>query len=62
LHLQVSDCGKEQPNKPPGAGIGLANVIQRLRLIYGEDEVQLLTSRVPDGGFCAELIFPLELS
>jgi len=62
LHLQVADRGKEKPNKPPGAGIGLANVIQRLRLIYGEDEVQLLTSRVADGGFCAELVFPLELS
>jgi len=61
LHLQVADHGKEKPNKPPGAGIGLANVIQRLRLIYGEEAVQLLTSRVPDGGFCAELIFPLEL-
>jgi len=57
----VTDHGKEKQNKPPGAGIGLANVIQRLRLIYGEEAVQLLTSRVPDGGFCAELVFPLEL-
>ena len=62
LHLQVADRGEEKQTKPPGAGIGLANVIQRLRLIYGEEEVQLLTSRVADGGFCAELIFPLELS
>ena len=59
--MQVSDSGKGNPGEPPGAGIGLSNVIQRLRLIYGESGVQLLTSRLPEGGFCAELVLPLEL-
>ena len=62
LHLQVADKGKEDKPKPPGAGIGLANVLQRLRLIYGEDAAQLFTGRLSDGGFCAELIFPLEMA
>jgi two-component system LytT family sensor kinase len=62
LHVQVSDSGKGNPGGPPGAGIGLSNVIQRLRLIYGESGVQLLTSRLPEGGFCAELVLPLELA
>src|SRR6478736_3098208 len=28
LHLQIADSGKGKPKKSPGAGIGLANVIQ----------------------------------
>src|SRR4051794_29231159 len=39
LFLEVLDSGKGRPPKAQGAGIGLANVLQRLRLIYGEENV-----------------------
>lgn len=38
---------RRETEQTAGAGIGLADVIQRLRLIYGKEAVQLLTSRVP---------------
>jgi sensor histidine kinase YesM len=43
-----------------GAGIGLANVRQRLRLIYGEERSELTAGKLDDGSFKVELQFPLE--
>jgi signal transduction histidine kinase len=62
LFLQVTDSGKGQNSKVGGAGIGLSNVIERLRLIYGPNNVQLTAGRLPDGSFRAELSLPLQLS
>jgi LytS/YehU family sensor histidine kinase len=60
LILEVADSGKGKPKSPGGAGIGLANVLQRLRLIYGEDKVQLDAGRADGGSFQVRLAFPLE--
>jgi LytS/YehU family sensor histidine kinase len=64
IYLEITDSGKEQATaKQTGSGgIGLANVIDRLRLIYGENQVNLSASRVKDGGYRALLEFPLELA
>ncbi len=61
LHIQVTDSGKSSVPKKCGAGIGLSNIIQRLRLIYGEDRANLLATKLEDGSFQVELAFPLEL-
>jgi signal transduction histidine kinase len=61
LVLEVIDSGKGKPKSPGGAQIGLANVLQRLRLIYGEDRVELDAGRQQDGTFRACLSFPLEV-
>lgn len=58
LFLEVIDSGKGT-KKASGGGIGLANVRERLRLIYG-DESELLASPVEGGGFRVRLAFPLE--
>jgi two-component system LytT family sensor kinase len=60
LLLEVIDSGKGHPSKAQGAGIGLANVLQRLRLIYGEDKVELTAGRLDDGRFRVRLAFPKE--
>jgi signal transduction histidine kinase len=60
LLLEVTDSGKGHPSKAQGAGIGLANVLQRLRLIYGEDKVELSAGRLDDGRFRVRLAFPWE--
>ena len=61
LHIQVTDSGKSSAPKSVGGGIGLSNVLQRLRLIYGEDRVKLHSEKLVDGGFRVELALPLEL-
>ena len=61
LHIQVTDSGKSSAPKKSGAGIGLSNVLQRLRLIYGEDRTSLLATKLESGSFQVELAFPLEL-
>ena len=58
----MTDSGKGRPPKVQGAGIGLANVLQRLRLIYGEERVELTAGRLEDGSFRVRLGFPLELA
>jgi two-component system, LytTR family, sensor kinase len=60
LLLEVTDSGKGHPTKAQGAGIGLANVLQRLRLIYGDERVELTAGRLEDGSFRVRLAFPLE--
>jgi LytS/YehU family sensor histidine kinase len=62
LHLKVTDSGKSTAPKSGGAGIGLSNVRQRLRLIYGEDRTKLSAGKLTDGSFEVELAFPLELA
>ena len=61
LALEVIDSGKGNGPTASGGGIGLANVHQRLGLIYGEDNVGLTTKRLADGSFHVTLEFPLEL-
>jgi hypothetical protein len=60
LFLEVIDSGKGKPKSASGSGIGLANVVQRLRLIYGEDAVKLDAGRRDDGTYRVLLVFPLE--
>ncbi len=60
IMLEVTDSGKGRPSNPQGAGIGLANVLQRLRLIYGENEGELTAGRLDGGCFRVRLAFPLE--
>ena len=62
LFLQVTDSGKGKDSKTKGSGIGLTNVIERLRLIYGEDNVWLRAGPLPDGAFRTELNLPLEFA
>ena len=62
LVLEVIDSGKGKGPKTSGGGIGLANVNQRLGLIYGEDAIVLSANRSPDGSFHVRLEFPLELA
>jgi two-component system LytT family sensor kinase len=62
LVLEVIDSGKGKGPKISGGGIGLANVSQRLGLIYGEDSTALSAGRLADGRFHVRLEFPLELS
>lgn len=60
LHIKVTDSGKSTSATSGGAGIGLANVRQRLRLIYGEERTELTAGKLVDGSFEVELQFPLE--
>ncbi|HEX6741427.1 MAG TPA: sensor histidine kinase, partial [Sphingomicrobium sp.] len=62
LILAVVDSGKGQGPKSSGGGIGLANVSQRLGLIYGAGETALAAGRRPDGSFQVRLEFPLEFA
>ena len=63
LALRVSDSGKGVGAKAKkGAGIGLANVRQRLQLIYGADNADLVAGRAEGGEFRVELTLPLELA
>ena len=60
LVLEVIDSGKGHGPTTSGGGIGLANIHQRLGLIYGAGNVGLSTSRLADGSFHVLLEFPLE--
>ena len=62
LLLEVVDSGKGKPPKTSGNGIGLSNVRERLRLIYGENVTEVLAGRLQDGSFRVGLILPLEMS
>jgi hypothetical protein len=62
VHIQVSNSSNGSTSVRPGAGIGQANVRQRLRLIYGEDRTSLEAHAMPEGQYRVELTFPLELS
>ncbi|MFL6738884.1 MAG: hypothetical protein ACJ8FJ_06840, partial [Sphingomicrobium sp.] len=62
LLLEVVDSGKGHGPKTSGGGIGLANVTQRLGLIYGEANVALSRHRLADGSFHVRVEFPLEMA
>ncbi|HYC95422.1 MAG TPA: histidine kinase [Sphingomicrobium sp.] len=61
LVLEVIDSGKGTGSQNGGSGIGLANVRQRLALLYGEESSSLSASRGDDGQFRVEVTLPLEL-
>ncbi len=54
------DSGKGRGSATVGAGIGLANVRERLRLIYGDEHSGLTAGRDPEGQFRVEINLPLE--
>lgn len=60
LALEVADSGRGTNHKTTGAGIGLANVEQRLALLYGEGRSSLDAGRDPDGHFRVRVTLPLE--
>jgi LytS/YehU family sensor histidine kinase len=62
FHVRVTDSGKSTSPKAAGAGIGLSNIRQRLRLIYGENRTNFAAGKLADGSFQVELSFPLELA
>ena len=62
LNLEVIDSGRGSSQKPPGSGIGLANVSQRLSLLYGAGRAELSAARNADGCFRAGISLPLEVS
>jgi signal transduction histidine kinase len=59
LRLEVVDSGKGK-QQPAGAGIGLANIEQRLALLYGEGRSSLTADRDPDGSYRVVVSLPLE--
>ena len=61
LALEVIDSGKGS-HQQPGGGIGLANVEQRLALLYGGGRSTLVAARDPDGRFRVRISLPLEAS
>jgi signal transduction histidine kinase len=62
LQLAVVDSGKGSSQPSSSGGIGLANVEQRLSLLYGEGRSSLVAARDPDGSFRVRLSLPLEAS
>ena len=61
LQLEVRDSGKGAGPAEKGGGIGLANVRERLRLLYGRDRSSLSAGRTADGGFRVEIELPMEM-
>ena len=62
LILTVIDSGKGATAPPSGGGIGLANVRQRLALLYGDDRSSLTSGRDAGGRFRVEIQLPLEFA
>lgn len=62
LILEVIDSGRGRAVKASGNGIGLANVRERLRLIYGVNASELLAGRLQDASFRVRITLPLEKS
>jgi len=60
LTLEVVDSGKGRGLPANGSGIGLANVRERLALLYGDDESGLTACRDSEGQFRVEIMLPLE--
>jgi two-component system LytT family sensor kinase len=62
LILEIVDSGTGAKQNSSGGGIGLANVRQRLALLYGEDSTELTAGRDADGRFWVRMTMPLETS
>lgn len=62
LSLEVIDSGKGKTQDQDSAGIGLANIRQRLELVYGDGRTSLCVGREPDGRFRVTIGLPLEFS
>lgn len=60
LTIEVIDSGRVAKQNSPSGGIGLANVRQRLALLFGEENTVLATDREKDGRFRVRLTLPLE--
>jgi signal transduction histidine kinase len=60
LTLEVVDSGKGAKQSAAGGGIGLANIRQRLALLYGDEATDLVADRDSDGRFRVRLSLPLE--
>ncbi len=61
LVVEVADTGKGGGSQNGGSGIGLANVRQRLALLYGDMVSGLSAGRGVDGQFRVKVTLPLEL-
>ena len=61
LVLEITDSGMGGSPNNGGSGIGLANVRQRLALLYGDEASGLSADRDPAGQFRVEIRLPLEL-
>jgi hypothetical protein len=60
LVLEVVDSGSGCGSSSNGAGIGLANVRERLNLLYGSDDSSLTAGRDSAGRFRVKIVLPLE--
>lgn len=58
LVVQVLDNGAGFSGATPGAGMGLANVRERLGALYG-DSASLVLEERPEGGVCVGMYLPL---
>jgi len=62
LVLEICDNGPGlDPARPPASGVGLANIGQRLRQLFGDDQELRLANR-PAGGLAVTLRLPLRES
>ena len=59
LAIEVHDSGRGGGTAPAGAGIGLRNVAERLRLLYGRRQ-SLDQGPSPEGGYDVRLTLPVE--
>jgi len=60
LAVSVADTGAGIANAPGANAIGLANIRERLELLYGEQATLETSANVPRG-FVARLVLPLEM-
>jgi hypothetical protein len=61
LVLEVVNSSSREASTRQGAGIGLANVRQRLNLIYGDHRAELVARPRTDSSYGVEIALPLEL-
>jgi hypothetical protein len=59
LHVEVCDDGAGI-DLHADEGVGLANIRERLRLLYG-DQAELIMHALPDGGACATIRLPYKM-
>ncbi|HSV18878.1 MAG TPA: histidine kinase [Casimicrobiaceae bacterium] len=59
LEVRVADTGAGLGTQTPGQGIGLANIRERIAMLYGDGAALELEENVPRG-FVARLLLPVE--